>query len=119
MWSLNRRESTLKWSLNPALIDHAWDGDVDPLSSVLEALAALKSVGVESGTGTGKTFLGACIVLWFLACFEDSIVVTAAPEAGPAQAPYLEGDWPPLAALLQAFPVRHVAGWKDPDEARG
>ena len=73
-------EHTLRWSLNDGYADHVWDGSVDPLSEVLEALAGWDSVGVESGTGTGKTFLGACIVLWFLACWEDSIVVTAAPK---------------------------------------
>ena len=73
-------EHTLRWSLNDGYADHVWDGTMDPLSEVLEALAGWDSVGVESGTGTGKTFLGACIVLWFLACWEDSIVVTAAPK---------------------------------------
>src|SRR5690606_34393261 len=73
-------EHTLRWSLLPAYRDHEWDGTPDPLAAVLEALAAGRNVGVESATGTGKTFLGACVVLWFLACWEDSIVVTAAPK---------------------------------------
>ena len=73
-------EHTLRWSLNDGYEDHRWDGTPDPLSCVLEALAAWEDVGVESGTGTGKTFLGACVVLWFLACWEDSVVVTAAPK---------------------------------------
>tara|TARA_R110000765_G_scaffold255634_3_gene356276 strand:- start:2254 stop:3942 length:1689 start_codon:yes stop_codon:yes gene_type:complete len=73
-------EHTLRWSLNDGYAGHDWDGTVDPLAGVLEALAEWKDVGVESGTGTGKTFLGAAVVLWFLACWEDSIVVTAAPK---------------------------------------
>ena len=73
-------EHTLRWTLNKGYGAHEWDGTVDPLSEVLEALARHEDVGVESGTGTGKTFLGAAVVLWFLACFEDSIVVTAAPK---------------------------------------
>ena len=73
-------ERTLRWSLNEGYGSHDWDGSADPLSGVLEALARGEDVGVESGTGTGKTFLGAAVVLWFLACWEDSIVVTAAPK---------------------------------------
>ena len=73
-------EHTLRWTMNKGYGAHEWDGTVDPLSEVLEALARHEDVGVESGTGTGKTFLGAAVVLWFLACFEDSIVVTAAPK---------------------------------------
>tara|TARA_R110000824_G_scaffold241573_2_gene430311 strand:- start:3036 stop:4700 length:1665 start_codon:yes stop_codon:yes gene_type:complete len=73
-------EHTLRWTLNKGYGAHEWDGSVDPLSGVLEALARGEDVGVESGTGTGKTFLGACIVLWFLACWEGAIVVTAAPK---------------------------------------
>lgn len=70
---------SLLWSLN-GYDGHAWDGTADPLACVLEALAEGRNVGVESATGTGKTFLGAAIVLWFLACWEDAIVVTAAPK---------------------------------------
>jgi len=74
-------EHTLRWSLNSGYIGHEWDGDVDPLVVALEALAGWHDVGIESATGTGKTFLAACVVLWFLACFEDSLVVTSAPKA--------------------------------------
>ena len=73
-------EHTLRWSLNDGYDEHKWDGTEDPLAVVLESLAAWKNIGVESGNGTGKTFLGACIVLWFLAVWEDSIVVTIAPK---------------------------------------
>ena len=73
-------EHTIRWSINDGYDGYQWDGTVDPLSQVLESLAAWEDVGVESGTGTGKTFIGAAIVLWFLACWEDSIVVTSAPK---------------------------------------
>ncbi len=73
-------EATLRWSLNKGYPDHKWDGDKDPIIMLLEALAEGKDVGVESATGVGKTYIAACIVLWFLACFEDSIVITAAPK---------------------------------------
>lgn len=86
-------EHTLRWSMNEGYGscicdsevcqgggEHVWDGDKDPLVGVLEALADWQDVAVESGTGTGKTFVAACIVLWFLACHEDALVVTAAPK---------------------------------------
>jgi len=47
---------------------------------ILNNLAAGHWVAVESGTNVGKTFLGACILFWFLECFENSIVVTTAPK---------------------------------------
>ena len=73
-------EATLRWSLNKGYRSHKWDGDKDPIIMLLEALARGEDVGVESATGVGKTYIAACIVLWFLACFEDSIVITAAPK---------------------------------------
>ena len=71
---------TLRWSLNDGYPDHKWDGDKDPIILILEALARGEDVGVESATGVGKTFIAAAIVLWFLACFENSLVITAAPK---------------------------------------
>lgn len=72
-------ENTLRWSLNPGYADHGWDGTPDPLAAVMEALVRGEDTGVESATGTGKSFLAGCLVLWFLACFEDSRVYTYAP----------------------------------------
>jgi len=74
-------EHTIRWSLNDGYEAHTWDGDVDPIVAVLEALARWENVGVESGTGTGKTYmLGAAVALWFLACWENAVVVTVAPK---------------------------------------
>jgi len=73
-------EETLRWSKSNGFEAHVWDGTPDPLVAVLHGLADGEDVGVESGTGTGKTFLAACVTLWFLACFPDSIVITAAPK---------------------------------------
>lgn len=70
----------LVWSLNPGYETHRWDGTTDPVVAILGALAGGRNVGVESGTTTGKTFLGACVVLWFLACWEDALVITVAPK---------------------------------------
>jgi hypothetical protein len=72
---------TFRWSAYGGAYDtHVWDGDVDPLAKILEALARGEWVGVESGTGTGKTFLAAVIMLWFLENFKGSKVVTTAPR---------------------------------------
>jgi hypothetical protein len=72
-------EWTLRWSMLPEYADHKWDGTPDPLVAICEAVAAGLDCGVESATGTGKTFLGAGLALWYQACFEDSLVITTAP----------------------------------------
>ena len=72
-------EETLRWSLNPGFQEHVWDGDVDPLIQILEGLANWEDVGVESGTGTGKTYLAACITLWFLGTHQNALVAQWAP----------------------------------------
>jgi len=73
-------EETLRWSLSPEYETHKWDGDADPIVKILDGIGAGKNVGVESATGTGKTFTAACITFWFLACFEDALVITVAPK---------------------------------------
>ncbi len=73
-------ENRIRWSLNEGYENRRWDGTPDPLVAILEALARWEDVAAESATGTGKTFLGALIVLWFLDCFEGSTVVTGAPK---------------------------------------
>lgn len=73
-------ERTLRWSLNPGYDGHAWDGATDPLVAIAEGLVAWDDVGVESGTGTGKSFFLACLALWFLACFAESRVYSYAPK---------------------------------------
>lgn len=72
-------ENTIRWSLNPGYPQHKWDGDRDPIVLILEALARWEDVGCESATGTGKTFIAACITYWFLACWKGN-VITAAPK---------------------------------------
>jgi len=72
--------STIDWTLNEGYENHIWDGTANPMMEILNALVQSKWVGVESATGTGKTFLAACILLWFLESFENSLVVTVAPK---------------------------------------
>lgn len=82
-WAVERMgipENTLRWSKNRGYRRHIWDGDKDPLVLMWEALAAGKSVGVESAVGTQKTYTAALIVLWFLDCWVDALVITAAPR---------------------------------------
>ena len=97
-------EELLRWSSHPAYKNHTWDGDVDPLVMTMDALADGKDVGVESGTGTGKTYvLGAAVTLWFLECFEDSIVVTIAPKGDQLKLHM----WKELNAMWPKFKSRH------------
>jgi phage terminase large subunit len=70
----------IDWELHPQYKDHAWDGTVNPIKLMFESLAENKWVAVEGATGTSKTFFAACIVLWFLECFENSLVFTTAPR---------------------------------------
>ena len=73
---------TLRWSLmDRRYRDHRWDGTPDPIAAALDALAAGSDVGVESGTGTGKSYgIGAVAVLWWLACWENALAFTFAPK---------------------------------------
>ncbi|MFP3947995.1 MAG: hypothetical protein ACLFWG_04640 [Longimicrobiales bacterium] len=71
---------TLRWSLNQGYEFHPWDGTKDPIAAMMDGLAAGENVGVESGTGTGKSFGLAIIILWFVACWEMSRVYTFAPK---------------------------------------
>lgn len=77
---LGIRPETIDWTLYPAYKEHVWDGTPNPLKTILDAIVANRYVGVESATGTGKTYLGALIVFWFLECWENSLVITTAPK---------------------------------------
>lgn len=78
---LNINPEKIDWSLLPEYKNHKWDGTENPIKLLLDLLAEGKRrIGIESGTGTGKTFIAACIVLWFLEVFEGSLVITSAPK---------------------------------------
>ena len=47
---------TVVWSSNQTYERHSWDGTRNPLVVIAEAIANGENVGVESGTGTGKSF---------------------------------------------------------------
>lgn len=90
---------TLQWSLNEAYDHHSWDGNPDPLVAISEALADCQNVGCESAVGVGKTFFAACLVYWFLATREDSLIVTSAPK----EAQLTGRLWKEIEALWPAF----------------
>ena len=71
---------SFEWSTNKGYEGHAWDGTPDPFALAAKTLAEWKWCGMESATGTGKTFFAACIVFWFLECWPRSLVVTIAPK---------------------------------------
>lgn len=103
---------TLRWSLyGGAYETHVWDGDRDPLAKAAEALAAGYWVGVESGKGTGKTYLAAILVLWFLENWVgpsieyDPTVVTMAAQAKQLQT----GVWKHIGRFLPRFKAQHPA----------
>lgn len=73
-------EHTLRWSLNVGYSAHQWDGDVDPLAQLFDAIANWQDAGLESGTGTGKSFGVAVLILWFEASFENALAFTFAPK---------------------------------------
>lgn len=68
------------WSDYDGYDKHEWDGDQNPLAKAWQDIANRKWVGVESATGTGKTYWLARLVFWFLDVYKDSLVVTSAPK---------------------------------------
>ncbi len=90
---------TLRWDMNPGYSEHVWDGDVNPMIQILEGLANWEDVGVESGTGVGKTFIAACITLWFLACHHEALVAQWAPKEDQL----LDFMWKEIGRLFPKF----------------
>lgn len=80
-WAVERLgipEHTVRWSLSPGYETHVWDGTRDPLATAFEAIAEWKDCAIESGTGVGKSFGAAILILWFIACWENAQVWTFA-----------------------------------------
>lgn len=114
---------TLVWSANAGYDTHVWDGTLDPMAAIAAALAASEDVGVESGTGTGKSFFAGCLILWFLACWKGARVFTFAPKEDQLRL-YI---WTEIGKLWGAFQthfptaeltdlrIRMVAGTDDED----
>lgn len=92
-------EWTLRWHLTEGYGDHVTDGTPDPLAAALEAIAAGKWTATASGTGTGKTFVCAVLLLWWLACWPDSVVATVATKADQME----KGIWREVGRLWERF----------------
>lgn len=101
-------EAEIRWSLNPEYLGHQWDGTPDPLARMCEAIATGQDCGVESATGTGKTYLAAALALWFVACFEDALVITTAPKEAQLTAQL----WKEVGRHWQAFKKAYPAADK-------
>jgi hypothetical protein len=77
---IDRRSLDWSGSFPVEYAEHKWDGTRDPFVAIAKSVALGLDTAVESGTGTGKTFFGALLTMWFLDCYEDSLVVTTAPK---------------------------------------
>jgi hypothetical protein len=70
--------TTIKWSeYGGAYDNHIWDGTKDPFEVMMQALADRKWVAAESGTGTGKSFLTARGIFWFLDTMGGTVISTS------------------------------------------
>jgi phage terminase large subunit len=120
-------EDSLRWSMAPEYLDHLWDGDQDPLVKLYQAVAEGKDAGVESGTGIGKSFGVAVLILWFLSCWENSRVFTFAPKEDQLRLyiwmeldrlwPRFQLLWP--SAIKNDLAIRMRGGQDDSWGARG
>ncbi len=63
-----------------AYANHNWDGTKNPFLETWQKIVEGKWISLKSGTGTGKTYFLARLVLWFLDVFPSSLVVTSAPK---------------------------------------
>ena len=72
----------LDWTLSDPekYAKHTWDGTHNPFLNMFRSLAKWESVGIESATSTGKTYILPRVIFWFLDAFPDSLVVTTAPK---------------------------------------
>ena len=68
------------WNLIKQYYNYTWDGTSNAIHQMCLCVQNGKWTAVEGGTGTSKTFTAACIALWFLRCFKNSVVVTTAPK---------------------------------------
>lgn len=98
---LGVRPETLTWSAN-GYDGHRWDGSRDPLRQALECLSRYEWVAVSSGTGTGKTFVMAAALLWWIGTRREGIAVTVATKEDQM----VKGVWREVGRLFPAFQRR-------------
>jgi hypothetical protein len=98
---LGIRRETIVWSELPEYEDHEWDGTPDPIATWFRGLAEWKDVGVESGTGTGKSFGLGLTKLWFLASWQGARAFDYATTKEQLQ----EYSWVEMQKLWTRFKV--------------
>ncbi len=71
--------TTVDWTqFDPVLYAaHKWDGTKNPMMVITQALANHQWVGVEAGTGVGKTFIISRIIYWWLDTRGGTVLMTA------------------------------------------
>lgn len=80
-WKASPKDiANIKWSLYKEYENHEWDGSVDPLFSMWDSLARQQFTCGVSATGTGKTYLSALIIYWFLDVFPDAVIVVSSTK---------------------------------------
>ena len=78
---LDEDPASFAWSLHGKdYKKHTWDGSENPLSESWNCLANREWACLSAATGTAKTYTAARMMLWFLDCFENSLVITSAPK---------------------------------------
>lgn len=111
---LGIRRETLVWSSNPGYENHQWDGTPDPIVAWFDALVDWKDVGIESATGTGKSFGLALTKLWFLACWQGARCFDFATKKDQLS----EYSWVELGKLWPRFKVRFPSADLSPSGLR-
>lgn len=101
-WYVNKWKgpaTDLKWSELGIYENHNWDGTKDPFFQMFDSLSKWQSVAIESGTGTGKTYMLPRVIYWFLDNFDNSLVVTTAPKQSQLKSIL----WSEMAACFRRF----------------
>lgn len=94
-------------------VAHAEDLFPEPLQDfqpeVLNVIARVRSLAVKASRGSGKTRVAAHAALWYLTCFENSLVLIVAPQHSQAQNAWREvqGLWR-SSRLPQLFPTWEI-----------
>jgi len=83
---LGENPMSIRWSTYEGYEGHRFDGSVDPLYNAWMDLTENHFVGLESATGTGKTYIGSRMIYWFLDCFVNSLVVIVGPTSAQLKA---------------------------------
>lgn len=123
--ALGVKPSSLEWSMNGFPDNHKWDSGVyehvkdedglkkaifhpakDPIAMMMRGVQEKeRRIGVEGGTGTGKTYAAAVVVLWFLETYgpSDCRVFTFSTKKDQLR----NHIWKDIGSLWPRFKERH------------